>query len=398
MIADAGSHRFSPSGQAGLITAAGLGLGVAITLGLARFAYALILPAMRQDLGWTYTQAGWNNTANAIGYVLGAILAFRLVRTMGPGRVFPASLWITVAALVATGLTSDFFLLALFRLVAGLSGGVSFVAGGALASNIFPRDAGRSSTAIAVYFAVGGAAIALSGLTLPWLFASWGNQTWPYAWWAMGGVSAIATLFAAAASRRVSDPEVGVENRDWVKRPFLPLLVAYGFFGFGYIVYMTFIIAWMQEHGAGAPLIALFWGALGLATVAATPVWRRPLASWGGGKPLAVSMLVVAVGSALPLWQTALPVMLVSALLFGGAFFIAPTAVTVFARRTLAPSQWGQAVAGFTIVFACCQAVGPVLSGAISDAAGSLFAGLAFSSVLLALGGMVALLQRDLPR
>ena len=38
------------------------------TNGLARFAYGLLLPAMRADLDWNYTQAGWINTANAIGY------------------------------------------------------------------------------------------------------------------------------------------------------------------------------------------------------------------------------------------------------------------------------------------------------------------------------------------
>lgn len=394
MTAGAETQRRSPSLRAGLLTAAGLGLSIAVTLGLARFAYALVLPAMRNDLGWSYTEAGWNNTANAIGYVLGAILAFRLARTIGPRRLLPASLWVTSAALIATGLTSDSILLALFRLIAGLSGGVSVITGGALASNIFPHDAARSSAAIAVYFAVGGAAIALTGVTLPWMLVAWGDQAWRYAWWAMGLAAAIATLFLSAACRRVDDPEVRPEIGNWVKRPFVPLLIAYGLFGFGYIVYMTFIIAWMQEQGAGAPLVALFWGVLGLATVATTAVWRAPLASWNGGNPLAAAMFVTALGGALPLWQTGLPVMLASALLFGGAFFIAPTAVTVFARRTLPASQWGQAVAGFTIVFAVCQAVGPVLSGAISDAAGSLFAGLAISSFALALGSAIALLQR----
>ncbi|MDL2345566.1 YbfB/YjiJ family MFS transporter [Deinococcus sp. MIMF12] len=32
-----------------------LTLGVAVALGFARFAYALILPAIRADLGWTFT-------------------------------------------------------------------------------------------------------------------------------------------------------------------------------------------------------------------------------------------------------------------------------------------------------------------------------------------------------
>ena len=46
---------------ASLWTAAALALGAAVSLGLARFAYAMLLPPMRADLGWSYTTAGAMN-------------------------------------------------------------------------------------------------------------------------------------------------------------------------------------------------------------------------------------------------------------------------------------------------------------------------------------------------
>ncbi len=52
---------------------AGLALGVTVTSGFARFAYGLMLPAMKSEMGWNYAQAGWLNTANALGYIAGAI-------------------------------------------------------------------------------------------------------------------------------------------------------------------------------------------------------------------------------------------------------------------------------------------------------------------------------------
>ena len=45
-----------------------LSLGAAISLGMARFSYGLLLPPMRDDLAWSYTLAGAMNTANALGY------------------------------------------------------------------------------------------------------------------------------------------------------------------------------------------------------------------------------------------------------------------------------------------------------------------------------------------
>ena len=55
-----------------LVVATALALGSAVSLGLARFAYALLLPAMRVDLGWSYFTAGAMNTVNAAGYLVGA--------------------------------------------------------------------------------------------------------------------------------------------------------------------------------------------------------------------------------------------------------------------------------------------------------------------------------------
>jgi predicted MFS family arabinose efflux permease len=99
MMLDGPSDMGQVTVRGGFLTATGLALAVAVTNGLARFAYALILPAMSSDLGWNYTEAGWNNTANSIGYLAGAVIVFRAVRRISPHRLFAASLWVTTAAL-----------------------------------------------------------------------------------------------------------------------------------------------------------------------------------------------------------------------------------------------------------------------------------------------------------
>ncbi len=75
-----------------LATALGLALGPAVALGLARFAYSLLLPPMRADLHWTVTLAGTMNTAGAVGYLAGAIAAGPLAARAGSRRPsWPAS-------------------------------------------------------------------------------------------------------------------------------------------------------------------------------------------------------------------------------------------------------------------------------------------------------------------
>ena len=52
-------------------TSFALALGAAIALGFARFSYGLLLPVMKEDLGWSYLVAGTMNTANALVIVTG---------------------------------------------------------------------------------------------------------------------------------------------------------------------------------------------------------------------------------------------------------------------------------------------------------------------------------------
>lgn len=60
-----------------ILRALSLSMGAAIALGIARFSYALLLPPMKADLHWTFTEAGALNTSIGVGYLIGA-LAFPL--------------------------------------------------------------------------------------------------------------------------------------------------------------------------------------------------------------------------------------------------------------------------------------------------------------------------------
>jgi predicted MFS family arabinose efflux permease len=60
-----------------------LSLAPTVGLGIGRFAYALVLPDMRDTLAWSYSAAGFMNTINAAGYLAGALLASRMIRRFG---------------------------------------------------------------------------------------------------------------------------------------------------------------------------------------------------------------------------------------------------------------------------------------------------------------------------
>ena len=373
---------------------AALSLGPAVSNSFARFAYALMLPAMRADLGLNYSQAGALNTANAIGYLGGALFAARYVSALGNRRLFCTGMVATVIAILGSGLTGDFVAQLGLRTVTGVGGAMVFICGAVLASNIFPDRPRLASNAIAVYFGGAGAGILLSGAGVPPLLAIAGDDAWRIAWLAIGIVSALFAVFAIWAARQIDEPSSGARGGAWPIAELRAALASYFLFGAGYIAYMTFVVAWMVSHGRAALDVSLTWGTLGIATLVAPLAWRVPRARWRAATVLAASGVVLGIGAALPLVSTSRPAMLMSAVFFGGAMFTAPAAVTDLVKTSLPKTSWGSAVSVFTVVFAIGQAIGPVLTGWLADVTQSLQAGLAGSVAILAVASATAMRQR----
>jgi len=380
----------------GLLVAFLLSFGPAVSNSFARFAYALILPAMRSDLHWSYSQAGSINTVNAFGYLLGALLTRALVARLGNRALYGWGMLVTSLAIIATGYVREFEALMAVRVLTGVGGAAVFICGGALSGNIFPRRPQLATTTIAIYFAGGGIGLMLSGVAVPLLLEAQGSASWPLAWRGMGYASLLMTVAAAWSAWGIAEPGKMAGEARWTLRPFAAELASYTLFALGYIGYMTFVIAWMRLNGASTATVIAVWFVLGLATLLAPLVWRKPAEHWPGGRPLAAVMLVLAAGAALPLASTHAAAMLLSAALFGIAMFSAPSSIGSFIKRALPRPAWGSAIATFTVVFAAGQIAGPVAIGWLADRSGSLQIGLAGSAGLLALGAVVALAQRDL--
>jgi MFS family permease len=381
------------------IILAGLALGVTVTNGFARFAYGLILPSMRAELGWSYAQAGWLNTANAMGYIAGAILTMSLIGRIPPARLFAFGLLTTTLSLLATGLVPALGWQTFWRIAAGLFGAMSFSTAGALTAGLFANEPRKNALAIAILFGSGGGlGIVLAGASIPPMLGLQGDEAWPWAWVMVGSASLLMTppgLWAAWHLRnlggRAARPAPLPIGR------MLPEYAGYASFGLGYIVYLTFLSAWMREQAANPMQIALTWVLLGSCITVSPFLWRGIFARFAGGTPLAMILSGIAIGSALPvLWATQTG-LIASAFVFGLCVFMAPGAVTNFTRQNLPPEAWARAISLFTVVFAFAQTVGPYAAGWIGDFAGSIGVSLLVAATLLLTGAVLSLLQRPLP-
>ena len=143
-----------PAPRAVLRAALALALASAVALGLSRFAYALLLPPMRADLGWSYFTAGAMNTVNAAGYLAGALLAPRLLHRLDARR-FVILGGLAAAVLMALhGLVRSDAALYGLRWACGTASAASFVGGGVLAARLAGRAPSRSGLVLGVYYGV----------------------------------------------------------------------------------------------------------------------------------------------------------------------------------------------------------------------------------------------------
>lgn len=382
-----------------------LSLGAAVSLGITRFSYGLLLPPMRADLGWSYALAGGMNTANAAGYLLGAMLTPALMRRFGPVRLLVGGAVAASVFMAASGFFTSAPALLLQRLLAGLASAWVFVAGGLLAARLGVSQPSRAGFLLGLYYGGTGLGITLSALLVPAVLqaAAGAPHGWAWAWWALALASVAATAVLAVAVRAM--PGEGVVSSPASRLPLMAdghspvrrfgwALAGYALFGAGYIGYMTFVIALLREQGASPGEITWFYALLGVACVASSRLWAGLLDRFRGGGPQALLNALLGVATLLPVLSPAWPVTLASGLMFGAVFLSVVASTTALVRHNLPPAQWATGISAFTIVFALGQIVGPTVTGWISDGRGGLAGGLVASALTLWLGALLAWRQR----
>jgi len=375
-----------------LVLAAALGMVPALALGLGRFGYALLLPSMRADLGWSYVQASALTAANALGYLVGALLAARVAARISALGSTLAGCVVCAASIALCALTADLSQLVALRAAAG---GMAFVCGAGLAAHLARATRGPAHRVLGIY--TGGAGV---GIVAAVAAAPDRAIDWPAGWAVLGLLGALATALvaAAAAPLRHAGPVATASTLAPADRRRLRSLVpAYAVFGAGYIGYMTFIVALLRAEGRSTATVLGFWAVLGAAAIVSVPLWTRLLRNAGPHAGPALVLGACGFGALLPTLSASLPAALASAVAFGGSFLAVVAAVSNSARTLVPAPAVTAAIGALTVALALGQSFGPFLGGLVADAPAGLRMSLALSALAL-LAGAGALARIDRPR
>lgn len=345
-------------------------IGMAVAMGIGRFVFTPILPGMMEELGLSPADAGWIASANYLGYLVGAFVA---AGAWAAGRERPFMLTALAASAVLAalmGLTENLAAFLAIRFLAGLASAFVMIF---LASIVFSHlgQQGRNDLQ-ALHFGGVGLGILLSSLMMSALVLAAAH--WPAGWLWAGGLSAagfvVVLLFIDQGPLRTGQA---------VAEPPLPksaalarLIIAYGIFGFGYIVTATFLVAIVRQGEGGRLFETAVWLVTGIAALPSVFLWAGVARRFGATRAFIASCLVEAVGVAASVSLGGWVGPLIGGLLLGGTF-VAATAYGLQAARLLAPAAPRRVFALMTASFGLGQIIGPLVAGVLAHQTGSYF-------------------------
>lgn len=358
--------------------------------GFGRMAYTIILPAMKDGLAFDYTQLGLLGTGNFIGYLTMAIIGGFLAARFGTRIVITFALLLMGVTLILTGLANSFGFAFAMRLLTGLGNGASYVPAMALGSAWFAMK--RRGFATGIVSAGIGAGTLISGLVVPPILISYGQEGWRYSWYYLGGavlvIAAIVFLFVRSRPEEKGLLQVGEEEGirvegaakastlDWglvyKKGSVWYLGITYFFYGLSYIIYMVFFAAYLvNEIGLSQEWAGGLWAAVGGLSVFCGVIWGGISDRLGRGRGAALAYLVLATAYIVYALVKVEFGFYLSAVLFGLTAWSIPTIMAATAGD-LVGARLAPAGLGFvTIFFGIGQALGPAIGGYLADKSGS---------------------------
>lgn len=363
--------------------------GLVLSIGLARFAFTPLLPALQLQAGLSDAGAGGLAAVNYAGYISGALAAAWIDDVRWRHRLYSMGLWLSLLTVAGMALSSWMPAWVLWRYLGGLCGATGMLLGAGLVLGWLMRQGRRPE--LGVHFIGLGLGIVVSAL------GAWGVSQiwflWSDQWLAMAAIGLV--FFVPAWLWRPPVPPVALNSNAAASAPpvsrrwMLTMAGSYFAAGWGFVISATFTVAIVEREPALAGQGPLAWALVGLAAMPAVFLWDKIARRWGDNRALLLAFGLQALAILLPAVSGSLLAALVGAVGYGATFIgIVSLTLALVGRR--APQNPGKAMARLTLSYGAAQVIAPVVAGAMAQATGT-FKGALWLTALVMVGGMALL-------
>lgn len=392
-----------------------LGMSVLVVLGalgFGRYGYTILFPAMKSGLALTEVQAADLASANMLGYLILALFGGFLASRFGPKLIITVSLAVGVLSLIMTGLSKDYTMAFIGRLLTGMSsGGANVPVMGLMAAWFSQNRRGMASGITVSGSSVG---LLLTGSLLPSIIESSPDMGWRTAWIYLAIAVFVIFIIAIIVLRDnpmksglypigMTSEEDKKSHRDRHKQPIQWSRIlknpamwymagVYTLFGAAYITYTTFFIRYLtSEGGFTVKSAGVLWAFIGGASIASGLIWGGLSDKIGRKYALSIVFILQFFSFTLfGLWKD-MPGYIVSSALFALTAWSIP-AIMSAAAGDIVGSRLGPAALGFiTFFFGIGQVLGPMAAGRICQLTGSYSYAFIMAGLLAFFGSILSL-------
>jgi predicted MFS family arabinose efflux permease len=329
---------------------------ILVGIGLARFAYTPLIPAIIDAQWFSAADAAYLGAANLAGYLAGAVLARWAAERFGVGTVLRALMLLATAAFFACSTPLSYAWFFAWRFAAGLAGGMLMVLAAPAVLPHVPHH--RRGLAGGLILTSVGAGIAASGTLVP-LLLDFGLAA---TWCSLGLLAAIATLIAwngwpsGEVARAAPAPAL---PRARPTLPLAALYLEYALTALGQVPHMVFLVDFVARGlGRGIDSGAQDWVLFGIGALAGPTLFGHAGDRIGFRLALRLGFLIQAASVGM-LASTSEPWLIALSSLVVGAAIPGNVSLVLGRVHELAPPGPGQRAAWgiATTAFALGQAV-----------------------------------------
>jgi len=369
-----------------------------VGMGLGRFAYSPVIPALAEAGALDTAMAGYVGACNIAGFLFGALAEPWLRARWGERRVLVTCLVVSCLCLAASAAPLSqpwlFAWLAFWRGLVGITVGALMVRSLAVVTRAAPLD--KLGQAAGIVFTGVGGGILLAGLVIPalldyGLMAAWSGVA------LIGGLATAAGLWGWTAPFPAAGdgPAAPAGPAPPYDGRVIRLMAAQTLFTLGLIPHTIFWIDYIARGlGHGMAFGGFHWALFGLGALTGTYLWGRLADAVGFRAGLVAVFLSLALAAALPVPAPFLWALVFSSLVMGAqpgcSALLSGRTQQLFGARDM-PLVWRR----MTLAGGIGQGIGGYALVALFDFTGSYLAVFLFGAAAMAAGAAVAATLRD---
>lgn len=290
-----------------------------VGIGLARFAYSPLLPAIIGHHWFSESTAAYLSAANLVGYLAGALGTRLLTRFANAANILRAMMGLVTLAFIACAFPLSVTWFFVWRFLSGLAGGVLMVlAAPTVLAHIAPARRGAVSGAI---FSGIGLGVAASGTLVPLLLRQGLMQTW----FGLAAVSLILTVItwqgwppSSEPAAPAGSPSVAHHRKAHPTLTLRALYVEYALNAAGLVPHMIFLVDYVARGlGKGLDAGSHYWVLYGIGAIVGPLLVGHLADRIGFGRALRVSFVIQIVAVALPTLGLGAPGLMISSVVVG---------------------------------------------------------------------------------